>query len=55
MEDTPLTSGAAHEHLDGALGAEVRFHHVLKTLRSVDVHEEGSLLRHDLRVRVDRL
>ena len=49
------TSGAADEHLDGAFRAEVGFHHALKALRGVDVHEEGRLLGHDLRVRVHRL
>ena len=52
-ECVSLTSRSADEHLDRSLGPEVGLHHVLQPLRGVDVHEEGRLLPHDLRVGVD--
>ena len=49
------TSCAAYKHLDGALGAKVGLHHLVQPLGGVDVHEQGRVAAHHLRIRVERL
>mmetsp|Transcript_16185 Transcript_16185/g.48159 ORF Transcript_16185/g.48159 Transcript_16185/m.48159 type:complete len:534 (-) Transcript_16185:26-1627(-) len=46
---------AIDEHLDGALGTQVGFHDLIQALGSIDVHEQGCMASHDLRLRVELL
>mmetsp|Transcript_12506 Transcript_12506/g.31646 ORF Transcript_12506/g.31646 Transcript_12506/m.31646 type:complete len:388 (+) Transcript_12506:2521-3684(+) len=48
-------SSASDKHLDGSSGTQVGLHHFEKSLRGVDVHEEGRLGAHGLRMGVHLL
>ena len=48
------TSGAADEHLDGALGPEVGFHDVMQAFCSIDVHEDRLRSRCDVTLSCSR-
>ena len=48
------TSGAADEHLDGALGPEVGFHDVMQAFCSIDVHEDRLRSRCDVALSCSR-